>query len=106
MGTASSYNGVQVYFTTAYSTVTTGPSVIGTNPANGATGVPTNTTIVVGFSAPISPLPTHGPHGYAGRGGSSWDVQLLDGRPADFVCAHKLVHRRGYLRDQLQFATH
>ena len=43
-------------FTTAYSTVTTGPSVIGTNPASGATGVPTNTTIVVGFSAPISPL--------------------------------------------------
>ena len=45
-----------LYFTTAYSTVTTGPSVIGTNPANGATGVPMNTTIVVGFSAPISPL--------------------------------------------------
>jgi hypothetical protein len=43
-------------FTTAYSTVTTGPSVIGTNPPNGASGVPTNTTIVVGFSAPISPL--------------------------------------------------
>jgi hypothetical protein len=45
-----------LYFTTAYSTVTTGPSVIGTNPANGATGVPINTTIVVDFSAPISPL--------------------------------------------------
>ena len=55
MGTASQKHTV-LNFTTAYSTVTTGPSVIGTNPANGATGVPTNTTIVVGFSAPISPL--------------------------------------------------
>ena len=43
-------------FTTAYSTATTGPSVVGTNPANGATAVPTNTTLIVGFSAPISPL--------------------------------------------------
>ena len=49
-------NSFQLYFTTAYSSATTGPSVIGTNPPNSSTGVPTNTTIVVGFSVPINPL--------------------------------------------------
>ena len=94
-------------FTTAYSTVTTGPSVIGTNPPNGATSVPTNTTIVVGFSAPISPLTQpDGPYGYARWNCSSRDVQLLLERPADLVYPDKPVHRGSHLRDQLQFATH
>ncbi len=53
-------NGVQYnqnfYFTTGFTTQTTPPTVVQTDPANGATGVPINVSVNVQFSTPIDPV--------------------------------------------------
>jgi RHS repeat-associated protein len=43
-------------FTTAFSPDTTQPQLLGISPSNGATNVPTNGLIVLGFSKPIDPI--------------------------------------------------
>jgi hypothetical protein len=53
---------VQDYFTTAYSTDTTGPTLTGTSPVNGDTNIPLNgnasggTPVVLQFDTPIDPV--------------------------------------------------
>jgi len=107
-GNSFVYNGSpQPGFTTAYSTATTGPSVIGTNPPNGATAVPTNTTLVVGFSAPISPLTqpagltvTQGGTPVPGTFTFSTNAQQISFAPTKPADAGRDI------RYQLQFPTH
>ena len=48
-------NSVAATFTTSYNAETTVPQVIGTNPANGATVVPTNTVVDLYFNEPVNP---------------------------------------------------
>jgi len=53
---------VEYYFTTAYSTDTTGPTLTGTSPVNGDTNIPLNgnasggTPVVLQFDTPIDPI--------------------------------------------------
>jgi hypothetical protein len=42
-------------FTTGFAPANSGPSFISANVANGATGVPTNSKIILGFTTPINP---------------------------------------------------
>ena len=44
------------YFTTTFSTETTGPSLLTASPISGDTNTPENTQVVLKFSAPINPL--------------------------------------------------
>jgi hypothetical protein len=48
-------NSIESSFTSSYNADATVPQVIGTNPANGATAVPTNTVIVLYFNEPVNP---------------------------------------------------
>ena len=48
-------NSIESSFTTSYNADATVPQVIGTNPANGATAVPTNTVVVLYFNEPVNP---------------------------------------------------
>ena len=52
---AGSPNSVASSFTTSYNAETTVPQVIGTNPANGVTAVPTNTVVDLYFNEPVNP---------------------------------------------------
>ena len=52
---AGSPNSVESSFTTSYNADSTVPQVIGTNPANAATAVPTNTVVILYFNEPVSP---------------------------------------------------
>jgi hypothetical protein len=44
------------YFTTTFSTQTTGPSIIQTSPVNGDTALAENTNVVVQFNEPVNPI--------------------------------------------------
>ncbi len=48
------FTGATYYFVTGFATDTTGPTLLQSNPANGDTGVPTNTTISLQFDRPIN----------------------------------------------------
>ena len=52
---AGSPGSVASSFTTSYNADTTVPQVIATNPANGATAVPTNTVVDLYFNEPVNP---------------------------------------------------
>ena len=68
---------VQYYFTTAYSSDTTGPTLTGTSPVNGDTNIPLNgnasggTPVVLQFDTPIDPI--------TAQTGFSW-------KPAEIRC--------------------
>jgi hypothetical protein len=55
-GNSLTGSGIEFGFTTSFSPDTTQPQVAGISPFNGATNVPTNGLIVLGFSKPIDPI--------------------------------------------------